>query len=215
MSLCVRSASLAVRPSPRAWRRSCAMRSVAVARRLADRLWRWRSLLARTSLAAAALLLSRWRSPWSCRSFRWRRGALGDRVAQRAGAAIERDRRFGGAAVERFGRGRARRRALAERFGGVGGELTERPLGIAGIGLDRFRQLLQPGVEQIGGGAAAHFELLDDGFGAADQKLFQLADPAVERVGDPQRGRRASCRFRRSARRRVSVTLAARASIRR
>ncbi len=81
----------------------------------------------------------------------------------------------------------ARRRALAERFGRIGGELGEGALGARRIGLDRFGELLQARIEQIGGGAAAHFHLMDDGFGAADQELLQMADPAVERIGDLKR----------------------------
>ena len=93
--------------------------------------------------------------------------AVGHGVGQRAGAAAERSGRFGSAAIERFGRRRARRRALAERFGGAGGELAERLLGVAGIGLDRFRQLFEPRAEQVGGGAAA-LSIVGDRFGAAD-----------------------------------------------
>ncbi len=52
--------------------------------------------------------------------------------------------------------------------------------------LIEFGHLVHARCQQIGGAAAAHFKLLDDGFGAADQQLLQLADPAVERVGDFQ-----------------------------
>jgi hypothetical protein len=128
------------------------------------------------------------------------------------------DGRFGGAAIQRFGRRGARRRALAERFGGVGGELAERLLGVSGIGLDRFRKLLEPGVEQIGGGAAAHFDLLGDGFGAADQQLLQWPMRLSSVLATSQRFAPSdlSCRFRRGARRcrlgRVSELRAARVS---
>ncbi len=51
--------------------------------------------------------------------------------------------RFRGAAIEAFGGGRARRRALAERLGGIGGELRQRAFGACRIGLDGFRQRLR------------------------------------------------------------------------
>ena len=81
----------------------------------------------------------------------------------------------------------ARRRALAERFDGPGGKLAERLFGVAGVGLDRFRKLFEPGIEKVRGGAAARLDLLADRFGAADQQMLEMADAAVERVGDPQR----------------------------
>ncbi|HZV76978.1 MAG TPA: hypothetical protein VFF63_04345 [Candidatus Babeliales bacterium] len=110
--------------------------------------------------------------------------AFDDRIAQRAGAAIKRNGRFRGAAIECFGRRRARGRALAERFGSIGRQLGQCALGARRIGLDRFRKLLKARVHQIGRGAAACLHLLNDGFRAADKKLFQLTDTAVQRARD-------------------------------
>ena len=62
-------------------------------------------------------------------------------------------------------------------------KLGEHALGVARIGLDRYRQLFDPRADEVGGSAAAHLDLLRHRFGAFDEQMLQTVDAGLERAG--------------------------------
>src|SRR3974390_2857040 len=65
----------------------------------------------------------------------------------------------------------------------------ERTLGFRRVALDRLAELLKALMQRFGGGPGAGFDLVGGGFRAAGPKVFETADPALQRVGDLERAR--------------------------